>query len=73
MSKRHSAVAAAVRPLSNKRRSRRSSRSVDQGTARQPEPVWTELEQAFFDAAPSEDDPVQAPESFDDLDDLTAE
>ena len=65
-------MAEAVRPISNKRRSRRSSRSVELAPAREPEPVWTELEQAFFDAAPSEHDPVPAAESFDDLDDLTA-
>ena len=73
MSRRHPAVAAAVRPLSDKRRSRRSNRSVERAPARQPEPLWTELEQAFFDAAPSEHDPVAAPECFDDLDDLPAE
>jgi hypothetical protein len=59
--------------MSRRSRSRRNSRSVDQAPARQPEPVWTDLEQAFFDSAPSEHDPPPAPESFDDLDDLTGQ
>jgi hypothetical protein len=69
MSSRHLA-GAAVRPVSNKRRSRRTGRGAEQAPARQPEPLWTELEQAFFDAAPSEHDSVPVAESFDDLDDL---
>jgi hypothetical protein len=72
MSSRHLAGAAAVRPVSNKRRSRRAGRGAGQAPARQPEPLWTELEQAFFDSAPSEHDPVPAPESFDDLEDLSS-
>jgi hypothetical protein len=67
MSRRHLAVAVAVRPVSNKRRARRGGRSAEQPIARQPEPLWTELEQAFFDAAPSEHDPVPAVDCFDDL------
>jgi hypothetical protein len=67
MSRRHLAVAVAVRPPSNKRRSRRSSRGIEQVPVRQPEPVFTDLEQAFFDSAPSEHDELATPESFDDL------
>jgi hypothetical protein len=69
MSRRHLALAAAVRPPSKKSRSRHSTRGREPVAARHVEPLWTELEQAFFDSAPSENDVVQAVESFDDLDD----
>ncbi|HXJ22898.1 MAG TPA: hypothetical protein VMT03_21955 [Polyangia bacterium] len=59
--------------MSRRHRSRRGNRGSDKAQARQPEPVWTDLEQAFFDSAPSEHDPPPAPESFDDLDDLTGQ
>ena len=57
-------MAAAVRPASKKRRPRGRPQQAD---IRPIESDWTELEQAFFAAAPSEDQPAAAPESFDDL------
>lgn len=69
MSKRRLALAPSPRSLPTKGRARRDERKSRGTLPRKDVPVWTDLEEAFFAAAPP-DEPVAAgpPESFDDLD-----
>ena len=69
MSKRRLALAPSTRPVPTKGRARREERKSRGTLPRKDVPVWTDLEEAFFAAAPP-DEPVaaSAPERFDDLD-----
>ncbi len=69
MSKRRLALAPSTRSLPHKGRARREDRKSRGTLPRKEVPVWTDLEEAFFAAAPP-DEPVAAspPERFDDLD-----
>jgi hypothetical protein len=71
MGRRTVAFARSARQLSkssNSRRSTRGNRTPSGAIARQNIPDWSELEQAFFDAAPADEPaPAAEPERFDDL------
>jgi len=69
MSKRRLALAPSTRPLPPQGRARRDERKSRGTHPRKEVRVWTDLEEAFFAAAPP-DEPVAAspPERFDDLD-----
>jgi hypothetical protein len=71
MARRTVALARSARQLSkskNGRRSTRSNRILSGSLARPGGSDWSELEQAFFDAAPpDEPGPTAEPERFDDL------
>jgi hypothetical protein len=72
MSKRRLALAPSNRPVSNpprtKGRARRDERNSRGTLPRKDVPVWTDLEEAFFAAAPADEpEAPSAPERFDDL------
>ena len=70
MARRHLALATSAHSPSNnkKRRSRGTDRNAPVSVPRGKESVWTDLEQAFFDAAPpDEPEPAAELERFDDL------
>ncbi len=68
MSKRRLALAPSTRSLPSKGRARREERKPRSTAPRKEVPVWTDMEEAFFAAAPP-DEPADAaaPERFDDL------
>ena len=69
MSKRRLALAPSTRPVPSKGRARRDDRKTRGTPSRKDVPVWTDLEEAFFAAAPpDEPEAARAPERFDDLD-----
>ena len=69
MSKRRLALAPSTRPVSHPVRGRRQERQLRGVPTRKEAPVWTDLEEAFFAAAPPDvPEPAAEAERFDDLD-----
>ncbi|HVT05901.1 MAG TPA: hypothetical protein VHO67_00505 [Polyangia bacterium] len=67
------ALALSTRPLPTKGRARRDERKSRGTLPRKDVPVWTDLEEAFFAAAPpDEPEAASPPERFDDLDRVAA-
>ena len=55
-------------PSKSKKRRSQKRRTAERALQRSSSPVWTDVEEAFFAAAPpDEPEPAAAPESFDDL------